>query len=102
MLKDTYKPLTKWWKGLVGADEVENVKVSNRLSTTPCIVVTSKYGWSANMERIMKSQTMSDESRAAYLKGRRTLEINPHHPIILDLKVKQEMDTEDDTIKTIA
>ena len=68
------------------AKQVENVKVSNRLASTPCIVVTSKYGWSANMERIMKSQALSSDGRASYMKGRKTLEINPRHPLIRELR----------------
>ena len=54
-LKESFKGLTKWWKGQLG-DKVSAVKVSNRLSTTPCVIVSSKYGHSANMERIMKAQ----------------------------------------------
>merc|ERR1711966_519173 len=52
-------------------DADENEKISNRLSTTPCVVVTSKYGWSANMERIMRAQALSDDSRAQYMKGKK-------------------------------
>ena len=87
-LKEEFKDLTKWWKTTLGAEEVENVKVSNRLASTPCIVVTSKYGWSANMERIMKSQALSSDSKSSYMKGRKTLEINPRHPIIKELKAR--------------
>jgi HSP90 family molecular chaperone len=54
-LKEEYKPLTKWWKKVLG-DSVTSVKVSTRLSTTPCVVVAGKYGQSANMERIMRAQ----------------------------------------------
>jgi HSP90 family molecular chaperone len=80
--------LTKWWKNTLTTEEVENVKISNRLASTPCIVVTSKYGWSANMERIMKSQALSGDQRASYMKGRKTLEINPRHPLIRELKAR--------------
>lgn len=68
--------------------------MSKRLHRTPCVVVTSKYGWSANMERLMKAQAMADDSRHAYMKGRRTLEINAHHPIIKELKAKVAADPE--------
>lgn len=101
-IKEEFKDLTKWWKTLLGADEVEAVKVSNRLSTTPCVVVTSKYGWSANMERIMKSQALSDDSRSSYMKGRKTLEINPRHPIIKDLKEKYTENNEDEKVALVA
>merc|ERR1712070_1026376 len=101
-IKEEFKDLTKWWKTAIGSDEVEAVKVSNRLSTSPCIVVTSKYGWSANMERIMKAQALSDDSRSNYMKGRKTLEINPRHPIIKDLKEKHEEDEGSESVRLIA
>merc|ERR1712070_551023 len=101
-VKEEFKDLTKWWKTMLGSEEVEAVKVSNRLSTSPCIVVTSKYGWSANMERIMKSQALSDDSRSSYMKGRKTLEINPRHPIIKDLKEKYTENNEDEKVALVA
>merc|ERR1712159_940810 len=73
--KEHFKPFTKWWKDALLTsypDSIENVKISNRLSTTPCVVVTSKYGWSANMERIMRAQALSDDSRAQYMKGKKS------------------------------
>jgi len=54
-VREEYKDFTKWWKDVLPSEDIESVKVSNRLTTTPCAVVTSKYGWSANMERIMKA-----------------------------------------------
>ncbi|KAM3236926.1 hypothetical protein P3L10_011955 [Capsicum annuum] len=63
-LKESFKPLTKWWKTTLASDNVEDVKISNRLADSPCVVVlTSKYGWSSFMEKIMRSQTQrSDEN----------------------------------------
>ncbi|KAL2643276.1 hypothetical protein R1flu_010863 [Riccia fluitans] len=101
-IKEEYKDLTKWWKNLLGMDKVEAVKVSNRLADTPGVVVSSKFGWSANMERIMQAQTLSDPSKQAYMKGKRTLEINPRHPIIKELREKVAKDPEDETAKQSA
>merc|ERR1712060_76809 len=101
-VKEAYKETTKWWKALLPSDDVEGVKVSKRLESTPCIVVTSKYGWSANMERIMKAQALSDDSRQSYMKGKKTLEINPRHPIIIAIKDKVEEDPDSDSTKMMA
>jgi len=101
-IKEEFKDFTKWWKEILPSEEVEAVKISNRLVTTPCSVVTSKYGWSANMERIMKAQALSDDGRMAYMRGRKTLEINPGHPIIKALKEKSEDDAADEDNKRTA
>ncbi|XP_024030256.1 endoplasmin homolog [Morus notabilis] len=98
-LKESFKDLTKWWKSALASDNVDDVKVSNRLDDTPCVVVTSKYGWSANMERIMQSQTLSDASKQAYMRGKRVLEINPRHPIIKELRERVVKDPEDESVK---
>ena len=90
--KDAFKTFTTWWKSKLPDNVIEAVKVSNRLSTTPCVVVSSKYGWSANMERIMKAQAMGDESRHEYMRGKKTLEINPRHPMIAALKERAASD----------
>lgn len=100
-LKESFKGLTKWWKGQLG-DKVSAVKVSNRLSTTPCVIVSSKYGHSANMERIMKAQAFSNPGMAAMMRGQRSLEINPRHPLVVALKNKVEASEEDATAKTSA
>ncbi|CAN1323013.1 Endoplasmin homolog [Linum perenne] len=73
---------------------VDDVKVSNRLADTPCVVVTNKYGWSGNMERIMHSQTLTDASKQAYMRGKRVLEINPRHPIVKELRERVAKDSE--------
>ena len=67
-------------------EQVEKVEVSNRPTDTPYVLVTSKFGWSVNMERIMKAQAMGDKSRADYMKGKKTMEINPSSPVIATLE----------------
>ncbi|XP_039000345.1 endoplasmin homolog [Hibiscus syriacus] len=101
-LKESFKELTKWWKGALAGENVDEVKISNRLDNTPCVVVTSKFGWSANMERIMQSQTLSDASKQAYMRGKRVLEINPRHPIIKELRERVVKDPEDEGVKQTA
>lgn len=93
-LKESFKVLTDWWKKALDSENVDSVKISNRLHNTPCVVVTSKYGWSANMEKIMQAQTLSDSSKQAYMRGKRVLEINPRHPIIKELRDKVAQDSE--------
>ncbi|XP_020260485.1 endoplasmin homolog [Asparagus officinalis] len=101
-LKESFKELTKWWKDALSAENVDSVKISNRLDNTPCVVVTSKYGWSANMEKIMQSQTLSDASKQAYMRGKRVLEINPRHPIVKELQERVAANPEDESIKQTA
>merc|ERR1712159_558198 len=88
-IADEFKTVTEWLKKEL-AGEVEKVEVSSRLTETPCILVTSKFGWSANMERIMKAQAMGDARAQDYMKGKKTLEINPFSPVIKQLKTKVE------------
>ncbi|KAK2986674.1 hypothetical protein RJ640_020836 [Escallonia rubra] len=101
-LKESFKELTKWWKGALASENVDDVKISNRLAESPCVVVTSKYGWSSNMERIMQSQTLSDASKQAYMRGKRVLEINARHPIIKELRERVVKDPEDESVKQTA
>ena len=100
-IKELYKPLTKWWKDAVDSDELEAVKVSQRLTSSPLAVVTSKYGWSANMERIMKAQALgAGAEQQSYMKSKKTLEINPKHPLIIKMLEKVHEDSEDAALKT--
>ncbi|KAG1359417.1 endoplasmin [Cocos nucifera] len=101
-LKESFKELTDWWKNALSSENVDSVKISNRLDNTPCVVVTSKYGWSANMEKIMQSQTLSDASKQAYMRGKRVLEINPRHPIIKELRERVAQDPKDESVKQTA
>ncbi|KAK1261629.1 hypothetical protein QJS04_geneDACA001173 [Acorus gramineus] len=101
-LKESFKELTNWWKDTLASENVDSVKISDRLDKTPCVVVTSKYGWSANMERIMQSQTLSDANKQAYMRGKRVLEINPRHPIIKALQERVAKDPQDESVKETA
>lgn len=81
------KSLTDFMAKTLG-EKVEKVVVSQRLADSPCALVTSKFGYSANMERIMKTQAMGDNRAMEYMRGRRTLEVNPDHPVITSLKAR--------------
>jgi hypothetical protein len=70
------------------SDRIEKVVLTDRLLDSPCALVTSKFGWSANMERIMRSQAMGDSRAMEYMKGRKILEINPEHEIVRGIKVR--------------
>jgi molecular chaperone HtpG len=78
--------------------KVENVKVSNRIVDSPCCLVTSEFGWSANMERIMRAQALGDDQQKSFMVSKKTMEVNPNHKIILELKSRLAVDKNDKTI----
>ena len=96
LYKETFKPLTDYLKELYG-DAVVKVSISKRVETPPTIIVTSQYGNSANMERIMRAQAFSEKQSMGMMMSQKTMELNPRHPIINELltKVKDEKTDED-------
>merc|ERR1712003_129882 len=82
-------------------DRVEKVVVSNRLAQSPCVLVTGEYGWSANMERIMKAQALRDATQSAYMMSKKTMEVNPTNSIITALRDKADADQSDKTVKDL-
>merc|ERR1712156_311507 len=92
-VKDMYKPLTDWWKDTLtdftekgamkdAGVKIEKVEVSKRLTESPVVVVTSQFGYSAQQEKVMKAQAFQNKDQLSMMSGRKTLEINPNHPVI--------------------
>merc|ERR1711937_1069945 len=105
-LKDMYKPLTDWWKEKLteltekgamkdAGVKVEKVELSKRLTDSPVVVVTSQSGYSAQQEKIMKAQSFQNKDQVSMMSGRKTLEVNPNHPVVVDLLSKVKADKED-------
>jgi len=98
--KARFEPLCKLMKDILG-DKIEKVVLGNRIESSPCVLVTSEYGWSANMERIMKAQALRDSSSSSYMVSKKTLELNPSHQIVDELRKKAEVDQSDKTVKDL-
>merc|ERR1711975_67999 len=99
-LKAQFEGLCKVIKDILDK-KVEKVIVSNRLVSSPCCIVTSQYGWTANMERIMKAQALRDTSTMGYMAAKKHLEINPDHSIIENLRQRAEADKNDKSVKDL-
>merc|ERR1711934_1334626 len=105
-LKDMYKPLTDWWKEKLtdltekgamkdAGIKIEKVELSKRLTDSPVVVVTSQFGYSAQQERVMKAQSFQNKEQISQMSGRKTLEVNANHPVIVDLLSKVKADKDD-------
>merc|ERR1711870_25640 len=105
-LKDMYKPLTDWWKEKLtdltekgamkdAGVKVEKVEISKRLTESPVVVVTSQFGYTAQQEKVMKAQSFQNKDQIGMMSGRKTLEVNPNHPVVVDLLSKVKADKED-------
>merc|ERR1712036_14736 len=101
-----YKPLTDWWKEKLtdltekgamkdAGVKIEKVELSKRLTDSPVVVVTSQFGYSAQQEKVMKAQSFQNKDQISMMSGRKTLEVNPNHPVIVDLLSKVKGDKED-------
>jgi len=98
--KAAFEKLCTLIKEVLG-DKIEKCIIGTRLANSPCALVTSEWGWSANMERIMKAQALRDASMSSYMVSKKTMEINPDHPVVVELKKRADGDSGDRTIKDL-
>jgi heat shock protein beta len=100
--QEEFKPLCEYLQGLYGTSKVEKVIVSTRVSESPAVLVTAQFGWTANMERIMKAQALGEQNKNSFMVAKRTLEINARHPIVQEMKKRAQADSSDSRLKDLA
>merc|ERR1719443_1971617 len=96
--KEIFKPLLDYAKELLGK-KVEKVQISKHLVNSPVVVLSADYGWTAQMEKVMKSQAFADQSKFEFMKSKRMFEINPRHPIIIELNNRIKENVDDSQVK---
>merc|ERR1711923_225259 len=112
-IKDMYKPLTDWWKDTLtdftekgamkdAGVKIEKVEISKRLTESPVVVVTSQFGYSAQQEKVMRAQAFQNKEQLGMMSGRKTLEVNPNHPVVIDLLAKVKANKDDSAAKDTA
>jgi len=99
-VKEQFEPLCKLMQDVL-KDKVEKVIVSFRVVDSPCVLVTGEFGWSANMERIMKAQALRDNQTSMYMSSKKTMEINPHNSIIAELRKQAALEKSDKNVKDL-
>merc|ERR1711990_342248 len=98
--KSAFEALCKKMKEILG-DNVEDVIVGERMVDSPASLVTTEYGWSANMQRIMKAQVLRDNQMSSFMIGKKKMEVNPNHSIMVELKKKFDANASDRTVKDL-
>lgn len=98
--KTAYEGLCTLIKQVLG-DKIEKVIVSNRITDSPCVLVTGEHGWSAYMEKIMKAQALRDNQMSSYMQSKKTMELNTKHKIVVELKKRSDADSGDKTVRDL-
>ncbi len=86
--------LRKWIKEVLG-NKITRVEASTRLIDSPAMIVQSEFGVSPNMQKYLKAQSVVEKEQSGQFSdvfNQAVLELNPKHPIIIDLKRMYDID----------